>query len=370
MENNRRRAFDKICPNTILSFSSRLCKKPEKKVPKRITPATSRPFSIYLDPSPKAVDAALTTIDWQDLADCDSVIQQDAARGTLTQQGHCLQEGSQFDLQEFRDAVDNFIADQSSQMHTAIGTPDYQMPPCDVFSQCMPAPQHGHLMPINVQPLPITEDYWKNIADQNQHALGNAMVENNQLHVTLTEKQEEITSLKEKNVHLKELATQAKHLASVLDKLMHHRSPENRTLSPNPLSPRPSVKRNLEEYYPQDSDQDCEQVDDILREISKKCNAVLGTKTQEAKRAKVLPDDAMDCQEESISDIKVCGAFHGIKTITGHSSVDFGDTDLEDFTFKTSIKEHSTIRTLAYPQGNAFTIRTAEGGYKFRWVPN
>lgn len=38
-----------------------------------------------------------------------------------------------------------------------------------------------------------------------------------QLHVTLNEKQEEIACLKEKNVHLKELANQAKHLASVLD---------------------------------------------------------------------------------------------------------------------------------------------------------
>lgn len=38
-----------------------------------------------------------------------------------------------------------------------------------------------------------------------------------QLHVTLTQKQEEIASLKERNVQLKELASRTRHLASVLD---------------------------------------------------------------------------------------------------------------------------------------------------------
>lgn len=38
-----------------------------------------------------------------------------------------------------------------------------------------------------------------------------------QLHVTLTQKQEEIASLRERNVQLKELACRTRHLASVLD---------------------------------------------------------------------------------------------------------------------------------------------------------
>ena len=38
-----------------------------------------------------------------------------------------------------------------------------------------------------------------------------------QLHATLTQKQEEIASLKERNVQLKELASRTRHLASVLD---------------------------------------------------------------------------------------------------------------------------------------------------------
>lgn len=61
------------------------------------------------------------------------------------------------------------------------------------------------------------EQYWKEVADQNQRALGDALVENNQLHVTLTQKQEEIALLKERNVQLKELASRTRHLASVLD---------------------------------------------------------------------------------------------------------------------------------------------------------
>nr|4BRY_B Chain B, MULTICILIN [Homo sapiens] len=68
--------------------------------------------------------------------------------------------------------------------------------------------------------VPPPEQYWKEVADQNQRALGDALVENNQLHVTLTQKQEEIASLKERNVQLKELASRTRHLASVLDKLM------------------------------------------------------------------------------------------------------------------------------------------------------
>ncbi|KAM4808339.1 multicilin [Rhinophrynus dorsalis] len=383
---NRRKAFDKICPNRMLDLSNRQSKKhvkvDKKQVSRRIFTDINGPVTIYVDEAPSQVDPALDTIDWQDLADCNSVIQQDAAGGAVSQQqqqqGHCFEGASDFNLQDFRDAVDYYIADQSSLMQqTVLGSADYQLPPCDVsvFDPCMTSPLHpqtGHLMPINVQPIPTTEQYWKDVADHNQQALGDALVENNQLHVTLTEKQEEIASLKEKNVQLKELANQAKHLASVLDKLMCHRSKDNEKRSSGSLLTRPSVKRSLEEFYPQSNDPDCNQVDEILREISKKCNAALmGSEVREAKRPKLQSDDSMDCKEEGVTNIKMCGAFHGLKTTTGQTSVNLSDTVLEeDISFRTSIKEHCTIRTLAYPQGNAFTIRTAGGGYKFRWVPN
>nr|DBA23581.1 TPA: hypothetical protein GDO54_014480 [Pyxicephalus adspersus] len=375
---NKRKAFDKLCPNRVQDLSNRANKKqdkPERKVIKRIFAEPSGPLTIYVDPSPSA--AALSTIDWQDLADCNAVIQQDAARGALEQQVHCLPGTADFDLQDFRDAVDNFIADQSSHMQAGLGTADFQLPPCDVsvFDQCLAPPipsQPCQLMPINVQPIPSTEQYWRDMADHNQKALGDALVHNNQLHVTLNEKQEEIDSLKEKNVQLNELANQAKHLASVLDKLMSHRSRAISKLSSDGVLTKPPVKRNLEEFFQQTSDQECNQVDEILREISKKCNAALmGCDYVEAKRPKLQSDDPMDGLDEAASGIKMCGAFHGLKTSTGHSSLNLSDTDLEgDVSFRTSIKDHSTIRTLAFPQGNAFTIKTNGGGHKFRWVPN
>ncbi|KAM9328904.1 multicilin [Gastrophryne carolinensis] len=378
---NKRRAFDKLCANRVADLSTRLNKKtekPDRKVTRRIfAEPPGGPVTIYVDQSPSSVDAALATIDWQELADCTAVIQREAAGGAAEQrQGHCLQGTSDFDLQEFRDAVDNFIADQSSHMQAGLGTTDFHLPPCDVsvFDQCLPPslqPQQCQLMPINVQPIPSTEQYWRDMADHNQKALGDALVQNNQLHVTLKEKQEEIDSLKEKSVQLKELADQAKHLASVLDKLMYHRR-ANARVSSDSLLTKPSVKRNLEDFFPQTNEQECNQVDEILREISEKCNAALmGNGYSEAKRPRLQPQDAMDCLGEVNPGIKMCGAFNGLKTTTGHSSLNSCEAvQEEDVSFRTSIKDHCTIRTLAFPQGNAYTIRTTEGGYKFRWVPS
>ncbi|XP_056398349.1 multicilin [Hyla sarda] len=372
---NRRKAFDKLCPNRIAAISNRGTRKPERKVSRRIFGDPPGPVTIYVDQSPNTVDAALSAIDWQDLADCNSVIQQDADRGSVTQQGPCLQSEPEFDLQEFRDAVDSFIDDQTAHMQTGMGAANFLLLPPDgpAFEPCMVPHIHApQLTPINVQPIPSTEQFWRDMADQNQKALGDALVQNNQLHVSLNEKQEEIACLKEKNVQLKELANQAKHLASVLDELMSQRSADNPSLSSEGLLSRPPVKRSLEEFYPQTTEQECNQVDEILREISEKCKAALmGSAHSEAKRPKLFSEDPVEGQGEVTTTIKMCGAFQGLKTSTGHSSVSLSNTDLEeDVTFRTSIKDHCTIRTLAFPQGNAFTIRTNEGGYKFRWVPN
>ncbi|OCT98725.1 hypothetical protein XELAEV_18010956mg [Xenopus laevis] len=314
---NRRKAFYKLCPNAMPDLSNRLSKKQsktEKKLHKNIFAHTG-PVTIYVDPPSSAVDSALATIDWQDLVDCNSVIQQDAAGGAITQQqDHCLSGEPDFDLQEFRDAVDQFIAATSQKRQCKFGWTKWLY-----------------------------------------------------LQVSLTEKQEEIVSLKEKNIQLNELANQAKHLSSVLDKLMKERTKQNSGATQGRLP----VKRSLEDFYPQSNEPDSTQVDEILREISKKCNiALMGSDLSERKRPRLEPMDSKDWQEEGVTEIKMCGAFHGLKTSTGLNSVNLGDTDLEDVSFRTSIKEHSTIRTLAFPQGNAFTIRTSGGGYKFRWVPN
>uniref|UniRef100_A0A8D0GKJ6 Multicilin n=1 Tax=Sphenodon punctatus TaxID=8508 RepID=A0A8D0GKJ6_SPHPU len=271
----------------------------------------------------------------------------------------------EFDFQEFRDAVDSLISDSSSSlMPPPLDSADFSFPLGDgsAFSPpCIQPPPDNLLPQINLQSIPSTELYWKDLADQNQKALGDALVENNQLHVTLTKKQEEIASLKERNVQLKELASQAKQLASVLDKLMIHQSKDGT----ESFLPKGSAKRSLEELYTT-GQQDCAEVDEILREISDQCSVAL--QTIDAKRPRLHQElgTTADCNA-----IPMHGAFHGLHMCSSQSSLDLSSSELEeDVSFRTPIKEHCTIRTLAFPQGNAFTIRTDAGGYKFRWVPS
>ncbi|OCT55455.1 hypothetical protein XELAEV_18002015mg [Xenopus laevis] len=71
-------------------------------------------------------------------------------------------------------------------MQPSLGPPEFQLPACNVpvFEPCMTNPlqaQPEHLLPINVQTIPSTEQYWRDVADHNQKALGDALVENNQV---------------------------------------------------------------------------------------------------------------------------------------------------------------------------------------------
>ncbi|XP_053166111.1 multicilin-like [Hemicordylus capensis] len=202
-----------------------------------------------------------------------------------------------------------------------------------------------------------TEQYWKDLADHNQKALGDALVENNQLQVTLTQKQEEIASLRERNIQLKELASQAKQLASVLDKPMIPQSKGSTEFSPT-SGPN---KRSLVQMTVAEQEDDAE-VNEILLEISNKCNPALQS---------IDENRGPKCPRGESEAIHIHGAFHGLQTCSSHSSLDLSGSDLkEGVSFRTSIKEHCNIRTLAFPQGNAFSVRTASGGYKFRWVPS
>ncbi|XP_053888875.1 multicilin [Malaclemys terrapin pileata] len=371
-----RKAFDSICPNRVRDLCSRLGKKPaklERKVRLGDSPAprksfaSTTPVAVYRDQPPDTVELALATIDWQDLADCTSVFQQETSSVAAAPQSHCLQPEPEFDFQEFRDAVDSFICDPSSLMPPPLDTEDFTFPLGDgsAFSPCIQPSQNNPLPHMNLQN--SAEQYWKDVADQNQKALGDALVENNQLHVTLTQKQEEITSLKERNVQLKELASQAKQLACVLDKLMIHQPKEGG----DAFLPRSSAKRSLEQLYAA-RQEDCAEVDEILREISDTCNAALQTidENREAKRPR-LQAEATRAPDSQSQAINMYGAFSGLQTCSSRSSVDLSNSELEEgVSFRTSITDHCTIRTLAFPQGNAFTIRTATGGYKFRWVPS
>ncbi|KAM7166351.1 multicilin [Macrochelys suwanniensis] len=376
-----RKAFDSICPNRVRDLCSRLGKKPAKLERKgrlgdgpapRKSLASPTPVTVYSDQPPDAAELALATIDWQDLADCTSVFQQETSSVAAAPQSHCLQTEPEFDFQEFRDAVDSFICDPSSLMPPSLDTADFTFPLGDgsAFSPCIQRSQNNPLPHMNLQN--SAEQYWKDVADQNQKALGDALVENNQLHVTLTQKQEEITSLKERNVQLKELASQAKQLACVLDKLMIHQSKEGADAF---LPTRSSAKRSQEQLYAA-GQEDRAEVDELLRELSDTCEAALQTidENREAKRPRLRAEAARapDSQGQGQGQaIHMYGAFSGLQTCGSRSSVDLSNSELEEgVSFRTSITDHGTIRTLAFPQGNAFTIRTATGGYKFRWVPS
>uniref|UniRef100_A0A4W5Q1L6 Multiciliate differentiation and DNA synthesis-associated cell cycle protein n=1 Tax=Hucho hucho TaxID=62062 RepID=A0A4W5Q1L6_9TELE len=165
-----------------------------------------------------------------------------------------------------------------------------------------------------------------------------------QLHLTVSRRQEEINALQQRNVHLRELAIRAQHLASVLDKLM--------------------MRQRLDDTCDDTSPPGC--VEDILRDVSERCNTVLHHNTAQPP----LPQDS-DPER-----ILMFGAFSGLQTsrITGGAVVSMEDTEAgessSDSSFRTSIREHCTIRTQTFPHGHAFTSRTTQGGYRFRWVPS
>ncbi|XP_008063974.1 multicilin [Carlito syrichta] len=370
-----RRAFDSICPNRMPGLPGRpLGKlgKPERKFapPRKFFPgrAGGSPGSVYedhADAEPVALPA-LTTIDLQDLADCSSLLGSDAPPGgdPAASQNPSLQTGVDFDLQDFRDTVDDLIADSSSLMSPPLASGDFPFSP---FGPCLSPPLDPRALqsppPLRPPDVPPPEQYWKEVADQNQRALGDALVENNQLHVTLTQKQEEIASLKERNVQLKELARRTRHLASVLDKLMITQSRDS-GVAAEPLLLKATAKRSLEELFSA-AGQDCAEVDAVLREISERCDEAL--QSRDPKRPRMQPQPASPDGRPG----NLHGAFRGLRTEGSGGALNLSHSALEEGgSFSTPIRSHSTIRTLAFPQGKAFTIRTASGGYKFRWVPS
>nr|XP_020449611.1 multicilin [Monopterus albus] len=118
---------------------------------------------------------------------------------------------------------------------------------------------------------------WEATGQCHISALGHCMVVNNQqLHESLHRRQEEINSLQERNLHLRQLASQAKHLASVLERLMTVRDPNIREpempCCVDETSLSPCKRQRLDEGYETES---CDSVADMLRDISQRCNAVL-----------------------------------------------------------------------------------------------
>ena len=129
-----------------------------------------------------------------------------------------------------------------------------------------------------------------------------------------------------------------------------------------PCGGRPSLspykRQRLDEGYETEAS---DSVEDMLRDISTRCNAVLHGAAAETKP-----------QRES-DGVRMYGAFSGLQTSVSKESsgaTDGAEADESTSSFTTSVREHGTIRTQAFPHGHAFTSRTQQGGYRFRWVPN
>lgn len=119
----------------------------------------------------------------------------------------------------------------------------------------------------------------------------------------------------------------------------------------------PCKRQRLDEGYETESS---DSVEDMLRDISTRCNAVLHSSSTETR-----------LQQESKT-ISMYGAFSGLQTSIAKDSnmtVDAAEAGESVSSFRTSVREHSTIRTQVFPHGHAFTSRTQQGGYRFRWVP-
>ncbi|KAL6472655.1 hypothetical protein MHYP_G00188430 [Metynnis hypsauchen] len=71
--------------------------------------------------------------------------------------------------------------------------------------------------------------------------------------------------------------------------------------------------------------------------------------------------------------IQVYGSFHGLKVVMARRSMtsDLSEHGKEELVcFKTSVREHSTVRTNVFPHGKTFTSHTPDGSCRFLWVPN
>ncbi|NXW48765.1 MCIN protein, partial [Nyctiprogne leucopyga] len=226
-------------------------------------------------------------------------------------QGPCFQDGPEFDFQEFRDTVDDFISDASTSMPAPLDCDDFDFSLGEevAFGPCTPQLQSSPLAQLPPQRSPSPEPCWRDLADRHQKALGDALEANSQLRESLTQRQEELVTLRESNVQLKELASQARQLAAVLDTLMLPQCADGAALPPPPLHPpRPPPP---------------------------------------AAAAAAAPGG----------------------TWGGRGQPEPWEEPEGGGSLRAALGEAGSIRTLAFPQGNAFTLRTADGGYRFRWVP-
>uniref|UniRef100_A0A3Q3S562 Protein Idas n=1 Tax=Mastacembelus armatus TaxID=205130 RepID=A0A3Q3S562_9TELE len=260
------------------------------------------------------------------------------------------------DVQDFGDYALDFMADSPATLESSL-SPAELVP----FQGCVIpplTPQHDY-SPEDSLVDSCTEAGLKSVALLKRRLRIRFMCL--QLHETLHRQQGEIDSLQKRNLHLRQLASRAKHLASVLDKLMTAKDQNLRDLEVpcgDKTSLSPCKRQRLDEGYETESS---DSVEDMLRDISTHCNAVLSS-TATGRRL-----------QQELETIRMFGAFSGLQTsISKHSStrIDGAESEESISSFRTLVREHCTIRTTVFPHGHAFTSRTQQGGYRFRWVPN
>ncbi|XP_051278176.1 multicilin [Dicentrarchus labrax] len=350
-----RKVFGAICPNQMGQEERRAAVSKKDKV---LVPRSSSPLTVYVG-LPCIIEQAFSTIAWDDLDDCASVVRRESdSLGSQVNE-------SDADDQDFGDYALDFMADSPATLESSL-SPAELVP----FQGCIIPPLTPQRYFSSEDSLvhssteagnPSAQDraLWRGISQCQGAALGDSLEVNNQLHETLFRKQEEIGSLQERNLHLRQLASRAKHLASVLEKLMTVRDPHVR----EPVMPcgdntslSPCKRQRLDEGYETESS---DSVEDMLRDISTRCNAVLHGSAATGTRP----------QQESET-IRMYGSFSGLQTISKDCSVDGAEPEESVSSFRTSVREHCTIRTQVFPHGRAFTSRTQQGGYRFRWVPD
>ncbi|XP_075325082.1 multicilin [Odontesthes bonariensis] len=350
-----RLAFGAVCPNQMEQLGRRTA---VKKIDKTPVPRCSSPVTVYVE-FPCIADQAFSTIAWEDLEDCASEVRRE--RDSLSSQVN----ESDPDDQYFGDYALDFMADSASMLESSLSPAElvpfqgFVIPPLTPQRDFAP---EDSLVHSNTETGSLhAQDGipWRGMAECHGRALGRSVSVNKQLYDTLHRQQQELDSLEERNLHLRQLASRAKDLASVLEKLMTVRDPhvgapvtscgENDSLGP-------LKRQRLDVGYETESS---DTVEEMLRDISTRCNAVL------------LNSATAPRQQRESETIRMHGAFSGLQMSTpSRLTADGAEAGDSVSSFKTSIREHCTIRTQAFPHGHAFTSRTQQGGYRFRWVPN
>ncbi|XP_068616951.1 multicilin [Brachionichthys hirsutus] len=318
-----------------------------------LEPRSSSPVTVYVD-LPRVSHQAFPTIAWDDLEECGGGRRESDSIGSQVNEA-----------QDFGGYALDFMADSPATLESSL-SPGELVP----FQGCVIpplTPQRGFSSEDSL-PRSCTdaghsyaqeETLWRDIAQYHAKALGDSTEVNNQLHEILQNKQEEIDSCQERNLHLRQLASRAKNLASVLEKLLTVGEPRPKeSVMPcgREASLSPCKRQRLDEGYETESS---DSVEDMLRDISTRCNAVLHGAAAATKPRQ---------QSETI---RMHGSFSGLQTsISKDSILDRAEPEESASSFRTSIREHSTIRTQVFPNGHAFTSVTRQGGYRFRWVPN